>query len=429
VNQDQAYENEVLRHYRHNAIFNFLDGAFYWFGLSFMAPAIIMPLFVSHFTSNSVVIGLIAVINSSGFFLPQLFTANWVAHQPVKKEIVVKYGFFVERVPVILMAPFALLSYVSGNLALITVIIAFGCHCFGTGFMGVAWQDMLGKIIPIKSRGKFMGITTFAGMAAGILGAAVATWLLDHYAFPNGYVISFALAAIFIFFSWISIAQTREVPVHHHTSTISTKDYWKSLPAVLKKDVNFRRYITSQVVINLGGMAWGFLAVYVFEHWHLPDGRVNLFNAWLLAGQALSNLAFGPLADRKGYKIVMEISVLMGLLSLGLAILAPNPDWFSLVFLLRGFSLGGGFLSLLFILEFSTPSIRPTYIGLNNTISGIFSAIAPIVGGLLAEVIGYNNLFQVALVFSLAGFALLHWMVHDPRHTQTKPAMDAVENS
>jgi len=41
-----------------------------------MAPAIIMPLFVSHFTSNSVVIGLIAVINASGFFLPQLFTAK-----------------------------------------------------------------------------------------------------------------------------------------------------------------------------------------------------------------------------------------------------------------------------------------------------------------------------------------------------------------
>ena len=153
-----------------------------------------------------------------------------------------------------------------------------------------------------------MGITTFAGMTAGILGAAAATWLLDHYAFPTGYVISFALAAIFIFFSWVSIAQTREVPVHDHTTATSTKDYWQSLPAVLKKDANFRGYIISQMVINLGGMAWGFLAVYAFEHWHLPDGRVNLFNAWLLGGQALSNLLFGALADRKGYKIVMEIS-------------------------------------------------------------------------------------------------------------------------
>jgi MFS family permease len=184
---------------------------------------------------------------------------------------------------------------------------------------------------------------------------------------------------------------------------------------VLKKDANFRSYIISQMVINLGGMAWGFLAVYALKRWDLSDGRVSMYNAWLLGGQAVGNLIFGALADRKGYKIVMELSVILAILSLIMTFLAPNPDWFTLVFVLRGLCFGGGFLSILFILEFSTSSIRPTYIGLYNTISGLVSATAPVVGGLLVGISGYLGLFQSALVFSLAGLALLHFTVRDPR--------------
>jgi MFS family permease len=103
-----------------------------------------------------------------------------------------------------------------------------------------------------------------------------------------------------------------------------------------------------------------------------------------------------------------------------LTILAPNPDWFILVFVLRGLSFGGGFLSLLFILEFNTTSTRPTYIGLNNTIVGIVSAVAPLVGGLLATLSGYQGLFYAALVFSLIGLVLLHFTVRDPRHAETQ---------
>jgi hypothetical protein len=199
-----GYEHEVEKNYRHNAIFNFFDGVFFWFGFSFMAPAVIMPLFVSHYTTNSLVISLVAVISSSGFFLPQLFTANWIEHVAVKRDIVVKYGFFVERLPVFLFVPAVLLTTLSGNLALTTVLVLFALHCLGTGFTGVAWQDMLGKIIPLRSRGKFMGITSFAGMGSGILGASVATWLLSRYVFPSGYVFSFAIAAVFIFFYWLA---------------------------------------------------------------------------------------------------------------------------------------------------------------------------------------------------------------------------------
>ena len=54
-----AIQVEIDRNYRHNFLVNALDGANYWFGFSFIAPTIILPLYVSHFTSNPLLIGLI----------------------------------------------------------------------------------------------------------------------------------------------------------------------------------------------------------------------------------------------------------------------------------------------------------------------------------------------------------------------------------
>ena len=261
-----------------------------------------------------------------------------------------------------------------------------------------------------------MGITNFGGTATGVAGAVVAAWLLNRYIFPYGFVACFGIAAIFIFFSWISLALTHEQAVINRKTSISTREYWKILPGILRSNNNFTWFIISQVVINLGGMAWGFLAVYSQQQWHLSDGTVGGFTATMLIGQALANLLFGVLADRKGYKIVLEISIILAILTLVITILAPSPQWFNLVFFLRGATTAGIFLTFLFVFEFSSVEIRPTYIGLTNTIGGIASGAAPLLGGWLALALGYKGLFWAGLLVSAAGFVIIHWFVHDPRH-------------
>ena len=72
------------------------------------------------------------------------------------------------------------------------------------------------------------------------------------------------------------------------------------------------------------------------------------------------------------------------------------------------------------VLEFTTPDDRPTYIGLANTIPGIFIAFAPLLGGWLATITGYSWVFVLSCVFGVIGFIILHWTVRDPRFL--KPA-------
>jgi MFS family permease len=420
------YESKIRKNYRWNFFFNVMDGSTFWFGYSFLAPAVILPLYVSHLTGSTLLIGLVAMINSAFWLVPQLFTANWVEHVPVKVKIMIKQGFYLERLP-LLVLPFVTWLLIGEPLAaLVTFFLIFSWHSFGAGLTAVAWQDMVGKVIPVERRGFFFGLTSFLGNATGVAGAAVAAWLLTRYDFPYGFIVCFAIAGIFVLISYFFIAQTREPPMLPDHEPLSFRQYWIRLPVVLKKDHNFANYLITVVVFSMSGMASGFLAVYALRTWSLPDGKVGAFGAALLIGQSVFNLIFGPLADRKGYKLVLEISALLAALSVLLALVAPQPDWFYMVFALRGATLAGGFLSMAFVMEFCLPGIRPTYIGLSNTLNGIASAVAPIVGGLIASMMGYSALFIVALVLALTAFVMLRWWVHDPRHVQI-PVLDEVE--
>lgn len=423
INQAQA---EIERNFRWNFLFNSLDGASFWFGMSFISTTVILPLFVSHFTDNLLLIGLIPFLGTGGTLLPQLFMANAVERAPRKKFFPVTLGFFLERLPIFLFAPATyFLATSQPVLALISFFLLYTWHCFGAGVIIIGWQDMVAKIIPVERRGRFFGITNFVGNGAGILGALAAPFVLERSDFPDGFVLAFAIASVLIFLSWIFISQTREPAVPSSKPRVSQLDYLRSLPDVLRKDRNFCMYLLAQVIFSLSGMATGFLVVYTVRTWNLPDAQASGFTIALQVGLALANLFFGFLADRTGHKLSLEICLLVSVLLLGVAIIAPNPAWFFMVFFLRGAVNAGTMISATSIVyEFTDAENRPTYIGLANTIPGIFGSIAPIIGGWVAGAISYQAMFILAAVIGVIAWALLHFAVREPRKVAAAPVLE-----
>ena len=419
-------QQEIAQNYRWNFLVNSLDGASFWFGMSFISSTIILPLYVSHFTSSPLLIGLIPFLSTAGYLVPQLFTSNVVERAPIKKFFPVTIGFFLERIPIFLLAPTAyFLAASQPSLALIAFFVLYGWHTVGAGMIVVGWQDMIAKIIPVEQRGRFFGITNFLGHGAGILGALAVPFILDKYTFPLGYVISFALAAVLIFLSWVFLSLTREPAVQSSKPPVSQLDYLRSLPEVLRQDRNFRMYLLSQIVFYLSGMAIGFLAVYAVQTWHMSDATAGGFTVALQIGLALGNLFFGFLADRKGHKLSLEICLMLSILSLILAISAPNPWWFFPIFFLRGAVNGGTFVSgISIVYEFADTENRATYIGLANTLPGVAGAIAPLLGGLLAGVMSYQAMFILAGIIGVFSWILMRFAVREPRQMNSRASQD-----
>lgn len=411
-------EQEVERNFRFNFTVNALDGASYWFGYSFIAPATILPLYIRHFTDNPVIIGLIAFFNTAGFLLPQLFTSNWVERTPIKKYFPVTLGFWLERFPVLLMTlSAAFFAKDQPVLALVLFLLTYTWYTAGTGFTVVGWQEMIAKIIPTRRRGRFFGITNSIGNLAGVPGAIAVPFILERYPFPQGFVLLFAAATVLIFMSWAFLSQAREPAVESRKPVVSQTEYLRTLPNVVRKDTNFLKYLIFQSVFALSGMASGFLIVYGAERWNLPDSEAGTLGILMQVGQVAAYLFFGFLADRKGHKLNLEISAAVNFLSFALALAAPSPLWLYPIFFLRGVMFAINFISgISIVMEFTGPDNRPTYIGLANTIPGVAGTAAPLLGGLLAKSVGYGWMFLVSAVVGLVGLGVIRWLVKDPRH-------------
>ena len=415
---DAQITAEQARNYRWNFTFNLLDGAFFWFGLSFISDSTIVPLFISKLTDSPLPLGIAAVISQAGWFLPQLFTAKDVERLARKKPVVVSLGFLLERVPTWLSVAAAILAGRAPTLALVLFLLAFAWRGLGSGVVATAWQDLIARCFPVNRRGRFWGLASFVGTGAGTLGSVLSAWLLATFVFPTNFVYTFLVAAVFINLSWVFLAQTREPVQPVNVARQSNREFLFQLPELLRRDHNFRRFLIARLLLALGEMGKGFITVAALRRWDVPDSMVGAYTAAALLGQTGGNLAFGLLADRFGHKLCLELGALASLGAFALAWLSPIPQGYYAVFGLLGIASSAVVISgILIVMEFCEPARRPTFTGLANTGIGLAGTVGPLLGVWLAS-LSYNGLFILSAALNLAGLIAMRGWVREPRWIQ-----------
>jgi MFS family permease len=416
MHADPTIEATVEQNYRWNLIVNVLDGTTFWFALSFISSSTIAPLYVSKLTDSPLALGLLGMIAYGAWFLPQILTAGWIEGRERVKPIVIRVGFFLERLPAWLLVVSALVAARSPALALVLFFGAYIWRGLGGGAVGPAWQDLIARCFPVARRGRFMGTANALGTAAATGGAALSTWLLASLAFPSQFVALFTIAAVCITLSWFFLSLTRE-PAYPAAVRGSTRSTLAGLPHIIRTDANFRRFLGARALVALGGIGTGFVTVSAVQRWGVPDRTVGIYTAALWLGQAVGNIFFGLLADRHGHKLSLELGTLAAAVAFAVAWLAPAPAAIYVVFALVGVYsstlIGSG---VLVALEFSAPERRPTYVGITNTTAGMANITAPLLGAWLAGY-SYQWAFAASCLAALAGWAAMHWWVREPRWT------------
>lgn len=408
-------EAERDRNFRWNFTVNLMDVALFWFGTSFVSGSTIVPLFISKLTDSTLAIGLAALISQGAWYLPQLFTANVVERLPRKKPVVVNLGFFLERLPLWLIVATPLLALRSPLVALLVFLLAYAWFGLGGGILATSWQDLIARCFPANRRGRFLGLGFFVGAGIGAIAATFSAWLLENFAFPLNFFYVFLIAALAILVSWMFLALTREPVTPPPARSAEKGQFWSSLRQILRQDENFRHFWLARLLLGASFMGMGFVTVATINRWDIPDGTVGLFTIALLVGETVGNLFFGLLADRKGHKLSLELGSLALALAFTIAWLAPQPEWYFIVFALLGIAIGSITTSgILIVLEFGRPEKRPTYTGLVNTSVGVVSLITPLLAAGLAA-LNYSYLFALCVVVSLAALILMRWWVQEPR--------------
>jgi MFS family permease len=419
---------EIRKHLRHNTIVNLLDGAFFGSALGFASFVTVLPLFVSSLTDSAVLIGLIPSIHLIGWQLPQLFTANRLSQEKVYRPAVLKATIH-ERLPFLGLA---LLAWYSTSMdSRLTLLLTFTLLIWqglGGGFTANAWQSMIGKIIPSNRRGTFFGAQS---AAANLLssGAAVAAGLiLAHLAPPKNFSVVFLLAAASMGVSFFFLSRTREPEYIRPEPPVPSQMFWANLGTILKRDGNFRWFLAARMLGQLAIVAFAFYTVYVVRYHGLSEVEVGIMTAVLMGAQTLANPFMGWIGDHWSQRSAYEIGAGAAALSAILAWQAPSPGWFYLVFGLAGVASAAMWtVTLAMTLKFGQEAERPVYIGLSNTLVAPATILAPLLGGLLADSLGYTAAFQASALGGIGMVVVLQFFVRDPSPQVTSHAPSAVD--
>ncbi|MFN8499300.1 MAG: MFS transporter [Anaerolineae bacterium] len=410
---DPYVQNNLLR----NFTVNILDGTFFMLGMSFSSVVTVMPLFVSQLSDSPLLISLIPAIQNVGWFLPALFTAQYVEKLPRKKPFVLLMTLN-ERIPFVGMALVALAVPVIGPT--LALVLFFLCHIwrtFGGGLTSTPWQDMIGKIIPPRRRGTFYGMQFGFGGLAGAFGAGLAGRVLERYPFSLNFAINFGLTAVAVAFSFIFIALAREKAEKPATNRPQGRAFWASLPVILRQNRNYSNYLVFRVLLVFGAMASAFVTVFGVNKLGITDAQAGTLTLVMMLVETAAYPTFGLLGDHMGHRRTMQVAAVASGLTALFALLAPSADWYLAVYVMLGLSIAATMVSnLSAIYDFCKPEEVPTYVGLTASLVAIPSFVAPVLGGVIASAANYETVFAVAVLFSAASLAMLVWGVREPRH-------------
>ncbi len=409
-------DQQVERNFRWNFSVNLLDVSFIILGISMVSRETVVPLLISKLTDSPLAIGLVPAVYSLGIYLPQLLGAGVAERLTYKKPFVMVAGVG-ERLPYLLAGlAVALLAGHWPFGALVAVIAMQGLSGAAAGFATPAWYDMIAKVIPLRRRGLFTGLSHGLGALMGVAGAGVIGLVLERWDYPQGFVLLFLLSFAMMVVSWGGLALNREPASPSVREPAPLASYLRRLPGILRGDRNYARYLAAIAVVRAGAMAVGFLLVYGAARFGLSGAEVGLLTGVLIGAQALLNPLWGLLGDRRGHKLVLVGGALALALATGLAWLAPSWPWLVAAFvLLGGFLAADSTSSLNIILEFCDEADRPTYIGLTNTLLAPAIALAPLLGGWLAGWAGYPPMLMLAALLAAVGAGLLAGWVREPR--------------
>jgi DHA1 family bicyclomycin/chloramphenicol resistance-like MFS transporter len=152
----------------------------------------------------------------------------------------------------------------------------------------------------------------------------------------------------------------------------------------------------------------GFVAI--GEYFQVTDSKVQLILAYHFIGFALASLIWGPLADSYGYRKIMIIG--NGILMLGAVgcVLAPSMTWMLSARVIQGMgAASSAVIAFAIIKELFAEKEAQHWIAIFNAIITLLIAIAPLIGGVINQWIGWRGNYALIALLSIAAWVLIWW--------------------
>jgi MFS family permease len=362
--------------------------------------------------------------------LPQLLVGARVQHYPRKLPVyqasaMLRGALFVGMVVVV-----ALAGLLASSAVLTALVVLYSLYALAAGWAAIPFQEVVAKTIPPDRRGRYFGLRQLGGGAATLLVASPVVGLVlgsaSPWSFPTNYAVLFGLACILAIVALVTFCLVFESPSHEVGPSGTLHEQLRVLPKLWRAQPYLRRFLLYRILSRLARIAAPFYILYAWEELAIPASMTGEYMAIISVVLLLSNLLWSRFSDRQGNRLLLRLGAALTSLTPLAALLLPalgnwvglplraNGYLFAAVFVLAGLGdacMGIGLTS--YILELLPERDRSAGLGLVNTVAGLASMLT-ILGGTLADLLGYTALFVVA-AFLAGGSLVVSWTLVEPR--------------
>lgn len=413
--REAAYEAEVRAHFRRNYLGLFIQGMLGLTGFRVLGAPTLIPAYLHLLSGSNLVVGLVLSLQQVGQTVSPLIGANAVEHRRKLLPTAMALGFGL-RLPILMMALAA--WFLEGR----PLIVAMGaCLLFFGLFQGaqrVAFQSLMAKVIPLGQRGRLSALRNVTGgLIAALLSYLAGRYLIEHQVFGDGYATTFLAAFILtslgLVFLQVLMVEPPPPTVRERTPLIHRM---RDVRALVRDDRDYRNFLIAQALSIGGRLAAPFYILHVAEKVGLSGATIGLLSLAFLGADTLSNVVWGYMGDRIGFRSNFVGALVIWIVSLALLLFADSVPLFLLAFAGLGAAWSGYLMATnTMVLEFGHRDDVPMRLGVSATVEGVMLAFGPLAGGLIASAFGYPPVFMLAMVLQLAAFAVLIVGVREPR--------------
>ncbi|HTO56216.1 MAG TPA: MFS transporter [Pseudomonadales bacterium] len=413
---ERRFQIQVQRNLTRNYLAHLVHGMLSQTGFRLLNAPTFMPAYIMMLSGGSnFAVGLSSALQSFGMTLTPMIGANLIEHRKQVLPVALSTGWGM-RGMILAISLTGLVFPTSWALwPLLLFLAVFGLF---QGMQGVIFNFLMAKLIPSSKRGRLTGLRNFlAGIISALIAWVSGQFLIGSTPTAAGYSYTFLLAFVLTSIGLSSLVAVREPepPVVRPKQDLRTR--LAQVPSLLRDDREFTRYFLARALATLGRMAMPFYILHEGHSSALSGSTLGILTfAFTLAG-TFSNLLWGPLGDRYGFRASFLSSIGLWVASTLLLMLVSGSLWVTVIVFVGIGASAQGFqnASQNMTLEFGRRDDLPVRIAIANTASELAGTFGPLLGGALAALAGYQAVFLVSIVFLVLGGGIVARYVPEPR--------------
>lgn len=418
--REAAYEKFVWDNLKRNYLGNYLHGMLGMTGFRLVNAPTFLPAYLHQVSGSNAIVGLGLALQQVGGVISPIFGATKIEHRTKVMPAAIWMGSLA-RLAVLGMAIAGWLlkgPHLAG--ALLLMMLLFGIFM---GAQRVVFSLLVAKVIPISRRGRLQAWRNMTGSAiAAVLSYFAGKYFIGKNLFGNGYSTTFVFAFVLTTLGlWAMQFLVKEPEPPTTRPQTGFRDRFKELPRLISQDRSYAFFLLVQMLATSARIATPFYILYVGQKLNLHGAAqmgatLGLLSTAFMLGDTLSNVAWGSLGDRTGFRLVLLLSLIAWMAATVLLMEVNLMPLIVVAFFGLGAAQAGYMMAAqTMILEFGSRDELPMRIAVSATAESITATLGPLIGGGLADLMGYDTVFGISLGFLIAGLVILLAAVKEPR--------------